>query len=97
MLSRGGELHPLCFEHDIEMEQANDLFSCPVPGCAIRYASATGYLLYLTAIAGEPPTLPRVVCPCHGTPMYLAEVLNQKFRLWRCPECGRRRNNHTVI
>jgi hypothetical protein len=87
------DLHPLCYEHHVEMkplqiyldsniDHALTLaYACPEAGCVIYYNSPSGYFM---------PSVPNVVCPRHGLPMYLAEVKtqNRSFRLWRCPEVG---------
>lgn len=88
------DLHPLCYEHHAKMKlvqipSKNDIsgkgtlaYTCPVPDCLIRYSGRAGYFVA--------DLTPRISCPHHRMPMYLAEVQPRKrsFRLWRCPQSG---------
>jgi hypothetical protein len=84
-------LHPLCYEHHLEMNLVGIdskrsisglVYGCPKPDCPIHYNSPVGY--YVVSLS------PSTRCPHHGVPMYLAEVQPRKrsFRLWRCPLSG---------
>lgn len=85
------DLHPLCYEHQIEMRPVQILLksdasptlahACPVSDCLIHYSKLTGYFI---------PSVPTVACPRHEAPMYLAEVKPERrsFRLWKCPQVG---------
>jgi hypothetical protein len=85
------DLHPLCYEHHLEMELVDIrpagnisglVYTCPESDCTIHYNSPVGYYV----VSSTPCTR----CPHHGLPMYLAEVQPRKrsFRLWRCPLLG---------
>jgi hypothetical protein len=85
------DLHPLCYEHHLEMKLLDIhpkrnisglVHACPRPDCLIHYNSPVGYFVV--------SSMPRTRCPRHGLPMYLAEVQPRKrsFRLWRCPRLG---------
>ena len=85
------DLHPLCYEHHLEMKFVHLqpkrnisglVYACPKPDCLIHYNGPVGYFVVSST--------PRTRCPHHGLPMYLAEVQPRKrsFRLWRCPRLG---------
>ena len=85
------DLHPLCYEHHLEMKPLDVhpksnisglFYACPKPDCLIHYNGPVGYF-----VVGS---MPRTRCPHHGLPMYLAEIQPRKrsFRLWRCPLLG---------
>jgi len=84
-------LHPLCYEHHLEMNLVDiyskrsisgEVYACPKADCPIHYNSPVGY--YVVSLS------PSTRCPHHGVPMYLAKVQPRKrrFRLWRCPLSG---------
>jgi hypothetical protein len=87
------DLHPLCYEHHLEMKPVQILlksgiyseeilaYACPEPDCLLHYSSSAGYFV---------TSMPGVVCPYHGLSMYLAKVKAEKrnFRLWKCPQVG---------
>jgi len=95
-------VHPLCYEHHIEMERVrvNDIpnarkkpaqmasYACLEPGCSVGYNGRWGYAMKREH--SERDVMPRVSCPRDGRPMYLAEVRFEKasFRLWRCSQCN---------
>jgi hypothetical protein len=85
------DLHPLCYEHHLEMKPLDVhpksnisglFYACPKADCLIHYNGPVGYF-----VVGS---MPRTRCPHHGLPMYLAEIQPRKrsFRLWRCPLLG---------
>jgi hypothetical protein len=85
------DLHPLCYEHHLEMKVLGVLpkrnisglvYACPKPDCLIHYNGPVGYFVV--------SSIPRTRCPHHGLRMYLAKVRsrNRSFRLWRCPLLG---------
>jgi hypothetical protein len=85
------DLHPLCYEHHLEMKPLDIhpkrnisglVYACPKSDCTIHYDSPVGY--YVAS------STPYTRCPRHGLPMYLAETQPRKrsFRLWRCPLLG---------
>lgn len=100
------ELQPLCHEHHLEMrltqvppqtgsEPAQTLvYACPEPDCLVHYNSSRGYFVIKhngNGIDGD--MMPKVWCLQDGLPMYLAEVPQRSFRLWRCPQCNSSRRN----
>src|SRR6267378_285677 len=103
---RSRELHPLCHEHHLEMrltqvplqtgsEPAQTLvYACPERDCVVHYNSSRGYFVIThngNGIDGD--MMPKVWCSQDGLPMYLAEVPQRSFRLWRCPQCNSSRRN----
>ncbi len=107
------ELRALCHEHHVEMRLNQSLsnsegnaiqtlaYACTDPHCLVHYNISRGYFtLSQNGKTNELDMVPRVRCLHDGTPMYLAEIDQEKrdFRLWRCPQCdGRRTNEEGVI
>jgi hypothetical protein len=102
------EFHALCPEHHAEMTLRQILFKnegentrtfayvCTEPDCPVHYNISRGYfLLNQEGGINEPETVPRVRCPQDGVSMYLADINPKKrsFRLWKCPQCDRKRTN----
>jgi hypothetical protein len=109
---RSKELRSLCHEHHVEMRLSLGLrknggrakpalaYACTEPGCLVHYNVSRGYFL-LSENRGTNglDMVPRVRCSQDGTPMYLAEIGQEKrgFRLWRCPKCDARRTNEESL
>jgi hypothetical protein len=102
------ELRPLCYEHHAEMrlnasrlngEQETKetlVYGCTEPDCFIHYSTSRGYfVLGQNGNTNELDMVPSVRCFHGGMPMYLAGIDREKtaFRLWKCPQCGRRHTN----
>ena len=102
------ELRPLCYEHHREMRlhpgfsnpggdgTQTVVYSCTQPDCFIRYDLYRGYfLLSQNGNRNEMDILPSLRCVRDGTPLYLAEIDQEKraLRLWLCPQCGAQRSN----
>jgi hypothetical protein len=71
-------------------------YTCTQPDCLVQYNIYRGYfILSQNGNTNELDMVPSVRCPRDGTPMYLAEVDQDKmgFRLWICPQCDGRRTN----
>ena len=95
------DLHPLCYEHHVEMSLVQILlrvlksdiypaqtlaYACPESGCHIGYTSPMGYFVTPNGTEIERDSTLEVACPDHGLPMYLAEVKPQK-RSFRLWRC----------
>jgi len=107
------ELRAFCHEHHVEMRLNQSLlnskdgttqtlaYACTKPDCLVQYNIHRGYfILSQNPTTNELDMVPRVRCPRDGTPMYLAEIDQEKrdFRLWICPQCdGRRTNEEGLI
>ena len=107
------ELRALCHEHHVEMRLSQSLsnsegnaiqtlaYACTEPDCLVHYNISRGYFtLSQNGKTNELDMVPRVRCRHDGTPMYLAEIDQEKrdFRLWICPQCdGRRTNEEGLI
>ena len=107
------ELRALCHEHHPEMRLNQSLlnsegdpiqklaYACTQPDCLVHYNIYRGYfILSQNGNTNELDMVPSVRCPHDGTPMYLAQIDQEKrsFRLWICPQCdGRRTNEEGLI
>ena len=101
------ELRALCHEHHAEMRLNQSLvnsednakhtaYACAQPDCLVHYNIYRGYfILSRNGNTNELDMVPSVRCHHDGMHMYLAEIDQEKrdYRLWRCPQCDRRRTN----
>jgi hypothetical protein len=92
-------LHPILLNNDSEEGQIL-AYACTEPDCPVRYNILCGYFL-LSPEGGtdELQMVPRVRCPQDGVSMYLVGINPEKrsFRLWECPQCGRKRSNEESL
>src|SRR6266849_10811753 len=106
------ELRALCHEHHVEMRLNSSLlnnkdgttqtlaYACTAPDCLVHYNIFCVYfMLSRNGNGNQMDMVPEVRCPHDGAPMYLAEIGQEKrdFRLWRCPQCDRRRTNEECL
>ncbi len=107
------ELRAFCHEHHVKMRLNQSLlntegdptqtlvYACTEPDCLVHYNIYRGYfILSQNGNTNELDMVPSVRCPHDGTPMYLAQIDQEKrgFRLWICPQCdGRRTNEEGLI
>jgi hypothetical protein len=108
VLESGKRIHPLCYDHHIEMRFTLVLlktekeltqiiaYVCPVAGCPVHYNTSYGYFIPMqNENEIERDMTPRVACSQDGVRMFLAEVrpTHRSFRLWRCPHCDASHSN----
>jgi len=102
------EFRALCYEHHLEMSVDVSLlnseqkdkqklaYACRKPDCAVHYSILRGYFIPgQNGNRNEMDILPSLRCVRDGTPLYLAEIDQEKraLRLWLCPQCGAQRSN----